>query len=75
MAEKGSSSSSPQEYVPPSKYSITKSYGDMQNFIHSYGLKIYNPDDVDEANRIIEIFQEQNRKRSRESSKIRQVAI
>jgi hypothetical protein len=66
MPKKGSSSSSTtsskEEYVPPSGYSITKPYGGFQNFAHSYGLKMYNPDDVDEANRIIDAFKEQDRR-------------
>jgi hypothetical protein len=34
------------------RYSIYKEYGGMQNFMHSYGLKIWNDDDVEEAKAI-----------------------
>jgi hypothetical protein len=57
-----SSSSSKEEYVPQSKYSITKPYGGFQNFAHSHGLKMYNPDNIGEANRILEAFQKQDRR-------------
>jgi hypothetical protein len=34
------------------RYSIYKEYGGMQNFMHSYGLKMWNDDDVQEAKAI-----------------------
>jgi hypothetical protein len=33
-------------------YSIEKEYGGQQNFMHSYGLKMWNDGDVQEANAI-----------------------
>ena len=36
-----------------SDYSITKPYGGMKGFMESYGLKIWNDDDVQEAKQII----------------------
>ena len=33
---------------------ITKSWGGMINFMHSYGLKEYNPEDFDTAHQIID---------------------
>lgn len=32
--------------------SIYEEYGGMRNFMHSYGLKMYNDDDVEEAKAI-----------------------
>lgn len=37
---------------------ITKSWGGMINFMHSYGLKEYNPEDFDEAHAIIDAMKQ-----------------
>lgn len=36
--------------------SITESWGGMKNFMESYGLKLYNHEDVEEAHAIIDAF-------------------
>jgi hypothetical protein len=37
---------------------IYKSWGNMINFMHSYGLKEYNPEDFDEAHAIIDTMKQ-----------------
>lgn len=39
-----------------SNYSITKPWGGMKPFMESYGLKIYNDEDIQEAKLIINEF-------------------
>ena len=41
-----------------SNRSIIKSWGNMHNFMLSYGLKPYNPEDYDEAHAIIDGMKE-----------------
>jgi len=37
---------------------IVKSWGGMRNFMHSYGLKEYNPEDFDEAHAIMDAMKQ-----------------
>ena len=41
---------------PKTNYEYTKPYGGMQGFMDSYGLKIWNDDDVQEAKAILDGF-------------------
>ena len=41
---------------PKTNYAYTKPYGGMQGFMHSYGLEMWNPDDVKEAKAILDEF-------------------
>lgn len=50
--------SASDEYVPRSNNSIHQGFGGWNNFMHSYGLKPWNPDDVEEGKRIVEAFKE-----------------
>ncbi|KAH9002677.1 hypothetical protein EDB86DRAFT_2847478 [Lactarius hatsudake] len=43
---------------PKTNYELTKPYGGMQGFMHSYGLKMWNDDDVQEAKAILDGFRE-----------------
>jgi hypothetical protein len=58
--------SSPEE-IPDS--AITSSYGGMHNFMLSYGLKIWNPEDVEEAKAIINAFKQADYEASLEEAK------
>ena len=42
----------------PTRSSIVKSYGGMKGFMDSYGLKIHDLDDVNEANAIIDAMRD-----------------
>jgi hypothetical protein len=48
---KGSES---EQYVPRSNNSIYSSFGGWSGFMHSYGLKPWDLDDVEEGKRIVE---------------------
>jgi hypothetical protein len=41
---------------PKTNYAYTKPYGGMQGFMHSYGLKMYNPEDVRQAKALLDEF-------------------
>ena len=41
-----------------SNNSVVQSWGSMQNFMLSYGLKPHNPEDFDEAHAIIDAMKE-----------------
>ncbi|KAH8998484.1 hypothetical protein EDB92DRAFT_1941314 [Lactarius akahatsu] len=43
---------------PKTNYELTKPYGGMQGFMHSYGLKMWDDDDVQEAKAILDGFRE-----------------
>ena len=53
MTSKGSE---PEQYVPPSTNSIYAPFGGWPGFMHSYGLKPSDLDDVEEGKRIVEGF-------------------
>ncbi|KAI0248589.1 hypothetical protein BJV78DRAFT_1234696 [Lactifluus subvellereus] len=55
---KATTSSSGDTSATKSDYYYTKPYGGMQGFMHSYGLKMYNDDDVQEAKAIIDGFRQ-----------------
>jgi hypothetical protein len=55
------SSTSASHAKPVSDYSITKDYGGMQGFMASYGLKIYNDDDIKEAHAILDAMKAADR--------------
>jgi len=48
------SSSNSTVYVPKSDYHYYKSFGGFNNFMHSYGLKPWDHDDIQEGKRIIQ---------------------
>ena len=48
-------------YVPKSNYHYYKDFGSFHKFMHSYGLKPWNDDDVQEATAIIQAFKDQDR--------------
>lgn len=54
-------SSSSSGYVPKSDYAYYKDFGGFNNFMHSYGLKPYDHNDIQEGKAIIEGFREQDR--------------
>jgi len=54
---------------PPSKYRTAKDgWGSKHGFMTSYGLKTYSPEDHEEANAILDAFQELDAKASRQGS-------
>ena len=53
-----SSQKGDEEWRKISNNSVTKSWGGMTNFMHSYGLKPYNPEDYDQAHQIIDAMKE-----------------
>lgn len=55
------SSNTSETYVPKTDYAYTAPYGGMKGFMDSYGLKMYNHDDVQEAKSIIQGFREQDK--------------
>ena len=61
--------SSNSEYKEKSDYEYYKGFGGYQNFMHSYGLKIHNMDDVEEGKAIIQGFREQDRYEWEQSQK------
>ncbi|KAK4212733.1 hypothetical protein QBC37DRAFT_187456 [Rhypophila decipiens] len=44
---------------PISDYEFLKPWGGMENFMNSHGLRMWNPEDVDEAHQIIDMMREQ----------------
>lgn len=52
MASSDSSAGKASTGKQPAPYSIHKEYGGQQNFMHSYGLKMWNDGDVQEAKAI-----------------------
>lgn len=52
MASSDSSAAKASTGNEPPSYSIEKAYGGQQNFMHSYGLKMWNDGDVQEAKAI-----------------------
>ena len=53
-ASNTSASATGDSYKPDSHY--TEPYGGMKGFMESYGLKLWNHDDVEEAKSIIDGF-------------------
>ncbi|EKM61260.1 uncharacterized protein PHACADRAFT_190408 [Phanerochaete carnosa HHB-10118-sp] len=45
-----------------SDYQYQKDFGGFNNFMHSYGLKTWDHDDIREGKAIIEAFREQDQK-------------
>jgi hypothetical protein len=64
-----SQSSSSKKYVEPSTNSYYTSYGGWQNFMHSYGLKPWDLDDVEEGKRIVQAFKDADREQWEEEQK------
>ena len=58
MAKKGHST----QYVPKSNADIYRPFGGWPGFMHSYGLKTWNTDDVEEGKQIVEAFKEQDKR-------------
>jgi len=56
-----SKSSTGSAYIPQTDSSYYKSFGGWPRFMHSYGLKPWDDNDVEEGKRIIETFKEQDR--------------
>lgn len=54
-------SSSSSTYVEKSHNHYYSPFGGYMNFMHSYGLKHFNPDDVEEGKRIIQGFRDLDR--------------
>ena len=52
MASSDSSAGEASTGKKPTRNSIYKEYGGKQNFMHTYGLKIWKDDDVQEAEAI-----------------------
>ena len=49
------------QYIPPSNADIYRSFGGWHGFMHSYGLKPSNLDDVEEGKQIVEKMKEHDR--------------
>ena len=47
-----------EEWRKISNYSVYKSWGGQRNFMHSYGLKEYEPDDDDTKHQIVDGIKE-----------------
>lgn len=58
---KSKKDSGSKTYVPKSDYQYYKDFGGFNNFMHSYGLKPSDHDDIQEGKAIIEGFREQDR--------------
>ncbi|KAK0470331.1 uncharacterized protein EV420DRAFT_1634759 [Desarmillaria tabescens] len=56
-------------YQPKSNNSYYASFGGYNNFMHSYGLKPWDMDDVEEGKAILEMFKEQDRLEHEEAQK------
>ena len=56
-----SQQTSSDTYKPKSDYQYYKDFGGFNNFMHSYGLKPWNDDDIQEGKAIIEGFRQQDR--------------
>jgi hypothetical protein len=54
MGKNTRKASESEQYVPPSNNSIYRPFGGWPGFMHSYGLKPSDPDDVEEGKRIVE---------------------
>ena len=52
------SSASDASSGPKTNYAYTKPYGGMKGFMESYGLKLWDDDDVQEAKAILDGFRE-----------------
>lgn len=52
MASSKPSASKASTEKQPTLNTVYKSYGGFQNFLHSYGLRLWNPDDVEEGKAI-----------------------
>ncbi|KAF8876823.1 hypothetical protein BD779DRAFT_1559227 [Infundibulicybe gibba] len=50
-----------QTYQPKSNNYYYESFGGWTNFMHSYGLKPWNDDDVEEGKQIVEGFKRQDK--------------
>ena len=50
-----------QQSATKSSYAIHQSYGGSNNFMHSYGLKPWNHDDVQEGKAIVEAMKDADR--------------
>ena len=55
-SKKSNGSNKNSDYI--SDYSIVKPWGGMKNFMESYGLRIYNDEDIQEAKAIIKAFKQ-----------------
>lgn len=69
MPDNKNSNTNSGAYVPKSDYHYYKNFGGFHNFMHSYGLKPWNDDDVQEAKSIIEAFREHDRAEWEEAQK------
>ncbi|KAK0193313.1 hypothetical protein F5146DRAFT_1133983 [Armillaria mellea] len=56
-------------YQPKSNNSYYESFGGYNNFMHSYGLKPWDMDDVEEGKAILQMFKEQGRLEHEEAQK------
>ena len=61
MSDNKNSNKNSGAYVRKSDYQYYKDFGGFNNFMHSYGLKPWDHDDIQEGKRIIEAFREQDR--------------
>ncbi|KAN0125468.1 hypothetical protein V8E53_015438 [Lactarius tabidus] len=52
------SSTSGESSGPKTNYAYTKPYGGMKGFMESYGLKLWDHDDVRQAKAILDEFRE-----------------
>jgi hypothetical protein len=59
--KQASQSGSDDTYVPLSNNAIYQTWGGWPNFMHSYGLKPWDLDDVEEGHRIIDKLKEGHR--------------
>ncbi|KAH9080426.1 hypothetical protein EDB83DRAFT_2215474 [Lactarius deliciosus] len=55
-ASNASASDADASSGPKTNYELTKPYGCMQEFMHSYGLKTWDDDDIQEAEAIFDGF-------------------
>ncbi|KAI0327214.1 hypothetical protein GY45DRAFT_1327915 [Cubamyces sp. BRFM 1775] len=66
---KNASTKRSETYVPKSDSHYYKSFGGFNNFMHSYGLKPWDYDDVQEGKAIIEGFRKRDRQDWEEAQK------
>lgn len=63
MSDKTSSNSG---YKEKSNYAYYKDFGGFNNFMHSYGLKPWDHDDIQEGKAIIQAFREHDREEQKQ---------
>lgn len=62
MSTQQTQSGATSTYIPKSNNSYYSSFGGWNGFMASYGLKTWNPDDVEEGKQILQAFKDNDRR-------------